>query len=167
MVYLIVFRERETRYPKGFCGGNYSLQAWCSHCSLGEAVYPAHQQRVSETMPPSPTPTLHQCAWVWLLCFHRLHYLPAEGRPNEFNDRTYQSQLPLYARSTTARVGTIWWEKVWDIIPFSFQSIKTNLAATELKIEQDRILASQKVQTEEILMCLSTFFLCVCRLELS
>ncbi len=39
-----------------------------------------------------------------LFCACRLHYLPAKGRPNDFNDGKYQSQLPLYARSTTARV---------------------------------------------------------------
>lgn len=34
----------------------------------------------------------------------RLHYLPAKGRPNDFNDSEYQSQLPLYARATATQV---------------------------------------------------------------
>ena len=34
----------------------------------------------------------------------RLHYLPPKGQPEDFTDKTYQSQLPLHARSTAAQV---------------------------------------------------------------
>ena len=35
---------------------------------------------------------------------HRLHYLPAKNRPQDFSDSSYQSQLPPHARSTAAQV---------------------------------------------------------------
>lgn len=64
-----------------------------------------------------------------LLTNKELHYLPAKNRPNDFTDRDYQSQLPLYARSTTS------------------QSIKCNLTATELQTQLDHSTTSQKAQT--------------------
>ncbi|XP_064405626.1 spermatogenesis-associated protein 4-like [Halichondria panicea] len=66
---------------------------------------------------------------MYTLLTHKvLHYLPAKGCPTDFSDSSYQSQLPLHARSTTA------------------QSIKNNLANTELTTKPDRTLSTQKAQ---------------------
>jgi hypothetical protein len=54
--------------------------------------------------------------------------LPSKNHPEQFNDSTYQSSLPPHARSTAS------------------QSVKNNLANTELAIEPDRILCKQKAQ---------------------
>jgi hypothetical protein len=65
----------------------------------------------------------------YTLVTHRtLKYLPSKNHPEQFNDSTYQSSLPPHARSTAS------------------QSVKNNLANTELAIEPDRILCKQKAQ---------------------
>lgn len=63
-----------------------------------------------------------------LLTNRELHYLPAKSHPHDFTDATYQTQLPPYARSTAA------------------QSIRTNLATTELTTKPDRILCKMKAE---------------------
>ncbi|XP_003387695.1 PREDICTED: spermatogenesis-associated protein 4-like isoform X2 [Amphimedon queenslandica] len=63
-----------------------------------------------------------------LLTLKELKYLPAKCTPDDFTDRTYQSQLPLYARATAS------------------QSIKNNLANTELATEPDYTVCSSKAQ---------------------
>ncbi|KAL5460490.1 hypothetical protein EMCRGX_G033941 [Ephydatia muelleri] len=63
-----------------------------------------------------------------LLTNRELHYLPAKTHPHDFTDATYQTQLPPYARSTAA------------------QSIRTNLATTELTTEPDRSLCKMKAE---------------------
>lgn len=64
-----------------------------------------------------------------LLTLKELRYVPCKTQPEDFTDQNYQTQLPPHARSTTT------------------QSIKTNLANSELEMEPDRITCMMKAQS--------------------
>jgi hypothetical protein len=63
------------------------------------------------------------------LALFRVRKLGTSQEKGDFTDSSYQSQLPLYARSTAS------------------QAIKNNIAITELTTEPDRIVSKQKAQT--------------------
>lgn len=43
------------------------------------------------------------------ISLYRLRYLPPKTCPEDFTDKTYQSQLPHYARATAAQVKPVNW----------------------------------------------------------